>query len=104
LRDGTLWITDYTGTTAVQLAALGGEGLGDARAVPVRLAKNDHLAALVSFSLWDRSVVFLFDAAGTPVYREVLAGGCRALAARPAEEGDDLLVGCGTRIWRYRAT
>lgn len=102
-RDGSLWIMDYTGATSAQLAAPGVEGLGDTRAVPIRIAKNDYLAALVEFSLWDRSVVFLFDAAGAPVYREVMAGGCRALAALPAESGEDLLVGCGSRIWRYRA-
>jgi len=101
--DGTLWITDYTGGTAAQLAAPGAETLGDARAVAFRFGKDDHLAALVEFSHWDRSVLFVFEPAGAPVYREVTAGSCRALASTPAEGGDDLLAGCGARVWRYRA-
>jgi hypothetical protein len=101
--DGTLWITNYTGGTAVQLAAPSADTLGDARAVAVRFGKDDHLGALVAFSNWERSVFYVFDAAGTLAYREVMPDECRALAGQPAETGDDLLVACGTRIWRYRA-
>ena len=96
-----LWITEYTGGTAAQLTAPGADSVGGARAVPVRFRKDDHLAALVGFSHWDRSVLYVFDAAGTPSYREVLTGECRALAAQPSEAGEALLVGCGSRVWRY---
>jgi hypothetical protein len=101
--DGSLWIADYSGEVGLQLAAPGSETLGDARAVPIRLGKADHLAALVAFQHWDRTSLFVFDATGAVAYREVVEGGCDALAAVPGEKGDDLLLGCGPRTWRYRA-
>ena len=100
--DGFLWITDYSGAVAARLDAPGVASLGDAHATPVRFGNEDWLAAVVEFSHWDRSVVYVFAAAGKLAYHEVAMGACRPLVPAPTGNGDDLLLGCGTRIWRYR--
>ena len=99
---------DLEGTTAATLEAphavqTGASGRGTA--VRLRAGEPAHFAAIVEFSLWHVSVLYLYNHEQDLVYQEVIADTCLALAAVPRDksEVDDLLVGGTGKVWKYTA-
>lgn len=99
-------LLDFGGKVVAEFRAPHCGILGEARGTPVRLRAGQpaHLAVLVSFSIWDRSILYLYKPDGTLVYQEVFLGTCEAIAAVPLEESnrEAILVGGQERVWKYR--
>ena len=76
-------------------------------ATACRLKKDEppYLATLTNYSLWDASVLAVFNSDQQPVYEEIITEDCTSLLALPHEGSavDDLLVGGNGKVWRYTA-
>ena len=102
----TIRLGDFDGKRVAEFKAPHCGMFGEARGTPVRLRAGQaaHLAVLVSFSNWDRSILYLYKPDGTLVYQEVFLGTSDAIAAVPLEESnrEAMLVGGQERVWKYR--
>ncbi|GEM_PF-1545757 len=79
-----------------------------AKAVWVKLQadKPEYLAVVTEFAVLDRSVLYVYSAAGELVYQEVLPERSTSLAVLPAEDSNapgGLLVAGSNTLWRYVA-
>ncbi len=121
--DGAVWTFDSKGESVARLPAPLAEVKGEPEETPfgvwdkvsayksegvrVRLdaSRPAFLAVITQYVVIDRSVLYVYDPSGAPVYTEVLPEECAAIAALPAPEGEpqEFLVGCEDTVWRYRA-
>jgi hypothetical protein len=83
---------------------VGGEMFGDMQARELRLAGASErlIAVLESRRVSDLSVLHVFDERGERVHEELLEEACAGLGSWPAGSGEEILVGCAGRVWRYR--
>jgi hypothetical protein len=98
-------IFDAKGRTLMRLKAAWSHDSGRPRSAVVRLTEDgpEYLALLVEFHRWDRSVLCLYDANWKPVYEEVIADHCEAIAARPAtrQRAGSIFLGGEGHVWEY---
>jgi hypothetical protein len=103
---GGLLIIAFDGTTKTRLPAPDCDRFGHARGIPVRLkhGEAEYLAVVVRYSNWNRSVFYLYDSAGKPIYEEVLMEPCAAIAVRSIVGSDieAILLGGSNRVLEYR--
>ncbi|MEK7667043.1 MAG: VCBS repeat-containing protein [Gemmatimonadota bacterium] len=103
--DGGLVVADLGGRV-VQQFRLPDEGFPFVAAGAVRLGPQaePYLAVVRTADVsQQRSALYLFRANGELVYHEILSSSTVALAVHSARgEEDQLLIGCGSTVWRYR--
>lgn len=76
-------------------------GMNECRGTSVRFSKGTFFATLVQYRVWLRSVLYLHDAEGRIAYQEVFMEHCQALAPRPGQNSETLLVACEEKVWEY---
>ncbi len=103
--DNAILLLDFAGKTVGKFDAPLADRLAEAYGAPIRFAADQpaHLAVLVEFDNWRRSVLYVFDEAGTLVYQEVIGEACAALATIHKDESgrESLLIGGSGRVWEY---
>ncbi len=103
----TVWLFDSNGRAAAQFDAPGCGDRGHARGVPARIwpDRDEYFAVLLSYRLWGRSVLYVYDPAGALVYQEVLPQACTSIAALSLDGSgaDTILVGGLCEVWQYVA-
>jgi hypothetical protein len=122
VEDGYVWTFDSKGESIAKLPAPLAELQGEPQQTPfgdiseVSVYKSEGVwvrpdasrpeafAVITEYVVSDRSVLYVYDAAGALLYMEVLPEECNAIAALPAEKGQpqEFLVGCEDTVWRYR--
>jgi hypothetical protein len=101
-RDGSIIVFDQDGILTAKLNAPESVYLGDARATPVRFKDSSiFFATLILYRLWGRSVLYMHDARGNLVYKEIFGGPCLALEALPIGGTERLLLSGGDKVWQY---
>ena len=96
---------DSTGTLTAEFTAEGMNQFGEARGALVKLQANapDYFAALASYQMAERSVLYVYDANKALVYEEILPGRDHAIAVAPigASGAEALLIGVEGRVLKY---
>lgn len=108
MQSGGIYIIDFDGKPVAKFDApyvslIGGSAAGT-RATPVKLeaGKPTYFAVVVEFDFWQRSVLSVYDDAGTLTYQEVFDEACAAIAAVPNEdETESLYLGATGKVWKY---
>jgi hypothetical protein len=104
---GIIGVYDASGTLRTSLKAPDATDMADIWATPVALRAGApaYLAATLVFSEASKSVLYVYDSAGSLVYQEVLPGRCEAVAALPLGTGAEaLLVGGEGTVTKYAWT
>jgi hypothetical protein len=103
-----IYVGKTDGTVLATLTSPNSSGLSNVAGCPVHLDASlpDYFAVLAypRGTLWQRSVLSIFDPKGKLVYEEVLPETCACLAVLPAASdtmSEALLVGGTNHIWRY---
>ncbi len=106
-ENDTIWLFDFSGKCIAELEAPRCGTLGHARGVPVRIKGDEpeHFAVVVEFWNWERTVLYIYDPAGTLVYQEILPEACAAIASVSLDdsEAETLLIGGQGKVWQYKA-
>jgi hypothetical protein len=105
-EDDYTWLFDLEGKTFCKLPAPGCGDLGDAFGTPVVLRKGKpHLAVLVEFNNWNKSILYVYDPGGKLVYQEVIPEDCAAIAALALDDSgtEALLIGAPGKVLKYVA-
>jgi hypothetical protein len=105
---GQIWLADFDGNLIAGLKAPSWEGAFPViHATAFRLKEDEppFLATVTNYSLWNASVLTVFNGEKQPVYEEIITEQCATLRALPVEGSavDDLLVGGNGKVWRYTA-
>jgi hypothetical protein len=107
-EDDTVWILDFRAKTVAKFKAPDSGKLGEARGTPVRLkaGQADYLAVAVSYPVWHRAILYLYDPGGKLVYQEILPEACDSIAALALGGGDRevVLLGGQGKVWKYELT
>ncbi|HET6454662.1 MAG TPA: VCBS repeat-containing protein [Armatimonadota bacterium] len=105
-EDNYTWLFDFDARTVRKLPAPDCGDLGDAFGTPVTLVKGKpHLAILVEYHNWDRSILYVYDPSGKLVYQEVIPEDCAAIAALALDNSgtEALLIGAPGKVLKYVA-
>lgn len=101
---GHLYLTDRDGTSRT-LPAPHVAGHGDPLAARVKLPGRASavLAVGITYSLWDRSILLIYDDAEVLIYEEILDQPINSLATRRTGAGEDesLLIGSDGKVWEF---
>jgi hypothetical protein len=106
-RDGYFWILDYNGKTRAKLKAplTSEEALGSLSATPIQNKRDGktYLAVAINYTIWDRTILSIYDMKGRLVYEEILPESCDAvLGIRDLKTDNDLLlVGGDKQVLKY---
>ena len=107
-EDDTVWILDFRAKAVAKLKAPESGELGEARGTPVRLraGQADYLAVAVSYPVWHRAILYLYDPNGKLVYQEILPEACDSIAALALGRADrEVILGGGRgEVWKYELT
>jgi hypothetical protein len=95
-----LVVLDAKGTTVATLSAIPGDWSTRAAAVPIR-GTTEPLFAVVQTGNLPRSVLSVYNAKNSLVYREVLGEFCSSLNTRSVDSKDKLFLGCDSSVWEY---
>ncbi len=103
-----IWLADFDGKVIGEFKARSWQGSSrEIHATVCRLKKDEppYLVTVTNYSLWNVSVLALFNSEKQPVYEEIITEQCASLLALPHEGAavDDLLVGGNGKVWRYTA-
>jgi hypothetical protein len=106
---GQIWLADFDGKIIGEFKARSWEGSSEEVHATAWRLKEDappFLATVTNYSLWNASVLAVFNGEKQPVYEEIITEECACLRALPHEDSavDDLLVGGNGKVWRYTAT
>lgn len=100
--DGELLVFTIRGDRVGRLLAPDCLGVADPYGMTwVHPAGGVHYAALASYTNWDRTALYVYDASLAIVYHEVLDSACTSLDALRSDRGETLLVGCEDIVWEY---
>ena len=104
---GSFYVLSLDGKTLARLTAP--ESMTDtdeANGISVHFSrKAPYFAALVRNTLWNRSVLYIYDQQDQPVYSEIFDQNCAALSTLGDPKGNqDLLLGCDGVVWKYSPT
>ena len=102
--DNGLYVLSLDGRTVAKLPAPGNEARGDQpKGIPVRFTKGDPFyAAIVNHALWDRTLLYIYDASGKVMYDEILDHNCNAIQTVEQADGTaKLLLGCENTVLQY---
>jgi hypothetical protein len=101
-ENGSIYVITMQGQTIAQLPAPGNASIAEPKGTSVHFSGAAYYASLLRHSLWNRSLLYIYDAQRKLVYNEVLDHDCDALRAVPDTKGrGDLLLGCEGSVWRY---
>ena len=81
------------------------ENLGFARGVPIKLESGqpDYFAVIVEYSIWERSILYVYNSSKELVYHEILPEVCASITAISLDDSgtEVLLIGGEGQIWTY---
>lgn len=104
-RNNRIWLLDFNGSIIARLDAPKAGTLGHARGIPVKFKSDqpDYFAVIVEFSLWDRSILYIYNLNKQIVYQEIIPKACASITAKSYDNSDlqTLLIGCKGKIWQY---
>ncbi len=104
-KDDTIWVLDFDGTSVVQFGTPISGKHGEARGVPVKLKSDqpEYFAVILGFSLWEKSILYLYGSNNSIVYQEIIPEACESIASMPLNSmgAETFLVGCNGRVWKY---
>jgi hypothetical protein len=98
-----IYVLTTDGKTLVRLPSPGSATMADPKGTRVRFsARTPYFVGLLRYSLWDRSLLYIYDGQNQLVYHEILDHDCDALHAVPIKNGaEHLLVGCEGAVLKY---
>ena len=104
--DGVIRLVDSHGKSVVDYLAPLSESFCKTHGVTVKFNahEREYFAVVVEESLFQRSILYIYNAAGNLVYQEVLAESCASIAAAPLDktETEVLLLGAEEKVLEYR--
>lgn len=104
-ENDTIWLFDFDGKVAAQFKAPKCGTLGHARGLPVKIKSNEseYFAVVVEFNIWDKSIIYVYNPAGTLVYQEILPETCASITAISLYKSktETILVGGAGKILQY---
>jgi hypothetical protein len=103
---GHLLAISYDGTERFRLDAPDAADVASIAAARVKLRESEpeHLAVVLAFENWNRSILYVYDSVGRLIYREVLEELCLAIARRPPRTGraESILLGGSAHVWELQ--
>jgi hypothetical protein len=97
---------DFNGKTMKEFQAPLSDKLHRVHGVPVKLRADEpeYFAAVAEFSVFERSVLYIYDSAGSLIYQEVLPGAYEAIASVPLDQTarESILLGGKDEVVEYR--
>ncbi len=104
-KNNVIWLLDFDGSVIEKLTAPNAGTLGDAKGVPVKFNSElpEYFAVIVDFSIWDRSILYIYNFNNKLVYQEIIPEPCASITAKPQDNStlQTLLIGCNDKIWQY---
>ena len=100
-----IWLFDFFGKSVAQFDAPISGTLGHARGTPTKI-QNDHpeyFAAVVEFSNWNRSILYVYGSDKKLVYQEIIPEACASITSLSlnSKGKETLLLGCHGKVWKY---
>jgi len=104
--DGFIWLINADASVVQKFPVPIDEQFADVKAIPVAFngKHKEYFASVVSWRLWDRSVLYVHDAAGELVYAEAFPGTYPALTVVAGHDGksETLVVGGSKKVCKYK--
>jgi hypothetical protein len=99
----SIYVFTTDGKTVVRLPSPGSAAMPDPKGTSVHFSANaPFFAGLLSYPLWNRSLLYIYDNQNQLVYHEILDHNCGALQAVPSKNRTEyLLVGCDGKVLKY---
>lgn len=100
-----IWLFDFFGKSVAQFDAPISGTLGRARGTPTKI-QNDHpeyFAAVVEFSNWNRSILYVYGSDKKLIYQEIIPEACASITSLSlnSKGKETLLLGCHGTVWKY---
>lgn len=104
--DDWFWVLDFDAKPKTKLKSpLPVRGGGGVWGIPVKFnaQEPEYFAVLENYSLFSRSQLCVYSAAGDLVYHEILPEKCAGIVAFPTEGSvtETLLIGGDGKVWQY---
>jgi hypothetical protein len=102
----SIYVLTTDGKTVVRLPSPGSAAMANPKGTSVHFSADaPFFSGLLSYPLWNRSLLYIYDNQNQLVYHEILDHNCGALQAIPTKKGAEyLLVGCDGKVLRFSLT
>ena len=105
-RNNRIWIVDFNGNIIEQLDAPHATTRGHPRGIAVKFTNGqpEYFAVIVEFTLWDRSIIYIYNSKKEIVYQEIIPETCSSMTAKSSDKSalQTLFIGCKGKIWQYK--